>query len=163
MAYTSITAITNIIPGLPQTTSSNGYSETSLVIGTHITRSDAFINGKIFKRYAVPISPTPPLLANLSEDLTSYYAYRSFYTQDNLNQLEFYDELRATVMDTLEQIREGKLDLFDTAGSEISEKITTSGKIADSTHKDYQPFFDIDDSFNWKFDDDLKSDVDDKR
>jgi len=163
MAYSSLTAIQTVLPGLPQTTTASGYSETSLVVGRHITRADSLINGKISKRYSVPIDPTPPLLANLSEDITAYYTYRSFYSQDNLNRLEYFEDLLKLAMDTLEQIREGDIDLVDTAGSLIEEITEKEGGIVDSNMKDYQPLFDIDDSFDWDFDSELKSEVEDAR
>lgn len=156
MAYASLSSILLIVPGLPQTTTAAGYSLTSAVVGRHISRADALIDSKITRRYETPISPTPPLLGALSEDLTSAYSYRSFYTQDNHNKGDYYDQLIAEAMKTLDDIRDGKMDLTDANGDPIGERTqeATSG-ILDSTTKDYQPFFDVDDELNWKFDSDL--------
>jgi phage gp36-like protein len=164
MAYSSLSSILLVLPGLPQTSTSAGYSTTAAVVGRHITRADALIDSKIARRYSVPISPTPPLIGSLSEDITAYYSYRSFYTQDNSNRNEYFEELRANALSTLDEIRDGKLDLVNTSGSLISERSTeaTSG-VLDSTNKDYQPFFDVDDELNWKFDADLIDAVGDKR
>ena len=158
MAYASTTSILLILPGLANTTTVTG------VITRHITRADSLIDAKISKRYAVPISPTPPLLGSISEDITSYYTFRTFYTQDNTNKTEYFADLRDDAMATLDEIREGKIDLVNTAGSIIAERTdeSTSG-ILDSTTKDYQPFFDVDDELNWKFDDDLIDDIGDNR
>lgn len=160
MAYSSLASILLVVPGLPQTTSSAGYSETSVVVSRHITRADALIDSKISKRYSTPISPTPPLLASLSEDIVVYYSYRSFYTQDNSNKTDYFNELRDGALKVLDEIREGKIDIVNTAGSLIEERSdeATSG-VLDSTNKDYQPFFDVDDEFDWHFDSDLLDDI----
>lgn len=155
MAYCSVSSILLILPGLPQTSTDAGYSVSAAVIGRHITRADGLIDASISKRYAVPISPTPPLLASLSEDITSYYSYRSFYTQDNYNKNDYLAELKDDAIKTLNDIREGVINLVDTAGSMIAETTSAESSIVDSTTKDYQPFFDVDDDLEWKFDDDL--------
>ena len=154
MAYASSTSILLVLPGLANTTSVTG------VIDRHIVRADALINAKISKRYSTPISPTPPLLASLSEDITCYYTYRSFYTSDNSNRTEYFAELCEKAFETIDEIRDGKIDLVNTAGSLIGEvsSESTSG-ILDSTNKDYQPFFDVDDELSWEFDADLLDDV----
>lgn len=158
MAYSSATSILLIFPGLANT------STVTNVITRHITRADALIDSKISKRYSVPISPTPPLLGSLSEDISVYYTYRSFYTSDNSNRTEYFAELRDHAIATLDEIREGKIDIVNTAGSLITERDeeSTTG-ILDSTTKDYQPFFDVDDELDWKFDADRLDDVADKR
>ena len=163
MAYSSLSSILDIVPGLPQTSTSAGYSVTALAVGKHITRADALINSKIAKRYAVPIVPTPPLLANLSEDITAYYTYRSFYSQDNLNKFDYFDELRSIALETLEGIRKGDIDLVDTSGSLIPEPSTTSLSMVDGTHYGVQPFFDVDDESQWKFDQNELDSIRDKR
>lgn len=164
MAYSSISSILLILPGLPQTTSVAGYSETAAAVNRHITRADALIDSKIGKRYPVPISPTPPLLGALSEDIVVYYSYRSFYTQDNTNRTDYFDELRDNAFKTLDEIRDGKIDIVDSTGALIAERTSESSiGILDSTNKDYQPFFDVDDEFNWKFDSDLLDDLNGKR
>jgi len=164
MAYSSLTSIITIVPDLPNTGTSNGYSTTVQVVERHITRADAVINSKIAKRYSVPITPTPPFLAQLSEDITTYFTYRSFYRQDNHNKLDYFEELKEDAFSDLEKIREGELDLIDTSGSLIPEatsSLTTS--MVDSTDIDHQPFFDVDDVSDWKFDNDLIDDIKDKR
>jgi len=164
MAYSSLTAILTIVPGLPQTTSSNQYSTTSAIVGKHITRSDALINGMLAKRYPVPISPTPPLLSKLSEDIAAYYTYRSSYTQDNHNKLEYFEELKEDAFSELKLIREGDVDLIDTAGGLIAERTADlENSIVDSTDADFAPYFDIDDPLDWKFDPDAISGVKDRR
>ena len=136
---------------------------TTDVINRHIARADALINSKITSRYETPISPTPPLLALLSEDITVFYTYRSFYRQDNSNRTDYLDTAKEAFA-TLDEIRDGKLDLTDFAGAQLAERTeeATAG-ILDSTTKDYQPIFDVDDELDWKIDVDLLDDVADKR
>jgi hypothetical protein len=158
MAYCSTTSIILIVPGLADT------STMTDVILRHITRADALINAKISKRYVVPITPTPPLLGSLSEDITSAYTYRSFYQKDNLNKSEYYGELTAEAFATLDEIRDGKMDLVDASGGVIAESTVESDSgVIDSTTKDYQSFFDVDDELNHHFDADDLNAVRDKR
>lgn len=158
MAYSSATSILLIIPGLAET------STVTDLVSRHIARADAIIDSKITRRYATPISPTPPLLGSLSEDIASYYTYRSFYRQDNANRTEQLAELADMAFKTLDEIRDGKLDLVDSSGSQIGERTAEASiGILDSTTKDYQPFFDVDDELNHKFDADLIDDIADHR
>lgn len=152
------------MPGLPQTSTAAGYSVSSATVTRHMARADALIDSMITRRYATPIVPTPPLLSSLAEDITVYFTYRSFYTQDNINRNEYFEELKNTALEMLKDIRDGKIDLVDSTGGIIEERTTdsTSG-VLDSTTKDYQPFFDIDDEFKWKFDTDLIDDLASKR
>lgn len=164
MAYSSLTAVLTIVPGLPQTTSATQYSTTSKIVGAHISRADALINGMIAKRYGVPLTPTPPLLSKLSEDITAYYTYRSSYTQDNHNKLEYFEELKEDAFAELKLIREGEVDLVDTLGGLLPERSTEpANTLVDSTDTDFAPFFDIDDPLTWKFDPDALDEVKSRR
>ena len=163
MPYASTTSILLVVPGLPQTTTATGYTACAAVVDRHIARADALINSKISKRYSTPITPTPPLLASLSEDITTYYSYRSFYSQDNYNKYDNFDELKNMALDTLEQLRQGEIDLVDSSGGVIPEREGGEVSILDSNTKDSPSFFDIDDSTEWKFNDDLMDTVEDGR
>lgn len=162
MAYCSATAILTILPGLPQTSSSGGYSSTISLINAHIVRSDSHIEAHVSERYSVPFSSTPPLIGTISEDLTAYYSFRSLFTQDNRNKTEYFEELRDSAIEALGMIREGVINLVDSSGSLISERSTTNYDVNSNT-KDYQPFFDEDEPASWKIDSDKKDDIDDLR
>ena len=158
MAYSSVTAILIVCPGMADT------STVSEVISRHIVRADAVIDGKLSKRYSVPFSPTPPMLAVLSEDIATYYTYKTYYRNDNTNRLEDQKEIYTEAMVILDEIRDGKIDLVNTAGSVIAENtVDTETGVLDSTTKDYQPMFDVDSELNWSFDSDLIDDIADKR
>lgn len=155
MAYSSVTSILSIVPMLPQTSTDAGYSVTAATINRHISRADAKINSMICKQYAVPISPTPPLLASISEDIVTYYTYRSFFTQDNYNKLDSLTEFMTIALKDLNEISLGNLNLIDTSGSQITKVDSTGESFVDSTTIYAQSFFDIDTEYDWKFNDDL--------
>lgn len=164
MAYTTYTTILINNADLPQTTTQAGYTSTVSIIQNHITRADAFINGKLARRYDIPFDPTPPLIANISEDITSYYSYRSLYAQDNQNsstRLAEYQTVDATMtaFALLEQLRLGELDLVNTAGALIPENSDTQDDSVESTNEDYTPIFDVDDTLNQCVDCDRLTDI----
>jgi hypothetical protein len=164
MAYSTSTTITILLPGLPQTTSSTGHSTTIAVIDQHIARSDNIINSYIAQRYDVSsfVSSVPPLLKTLSEDLTSYQSYRSFFSSDNQNFNEWTDKyLEAKEM--LKELRDGKQDLVDENGNIIQEIVTSAIDRIESTTEDYQPFFDEDEPIDWKVDADKLTNIEDNR
>ncbi len=164
MAYSTNTTILSLYPGLPQTTTvGQAYSQTISIINSHITRADNIINGKLSIRYAVPFTTVPPLIQTISEDITSYFVYRSFFTQDNQNKSDYLVELLEHAKETLDEIRDGKIDLIYTTGVIVDERSSTTSEILDSTTKNKQTFFDIDTSTSWKFNQDLLDDVAGKR
>jgi phage gp36-like protein len=163
MAYCSNSAILINLPLLPNTATTEGFFKTKETIDLHIRRADGLINGKVSKRYAVPFTTVPPLIRTIAEDITSYYVYRSFFTQDNQNRTEYLEELKDDALDCLEQIMEGKLDLVDTGGSAVPIRTEEVVDQLWSNTQDYQPIFDIDNILEQDFDDDLKDAVSDAR
>ena len=164
MSYSTSTTITLLLPGLPQTTSAAGHSTTIAVIEQHIARADNVINGKIALRYNVSSFSTlvPPLLKTISEDITSYYSYRSFFSSDNQNFNEWTDKYKQA-MELLEDLREGDMDLVDSSGDIITEVTTSAVDKIESTTQDYQPFFDEDEVTDWNVDSDKLDNIRDDR
>lgn len=164
MSYSTSTTITLLLPGLPQTTSSAGHSTTIAVIEQHIARADNVINGKIAIRYNIASfsSSVPPMLKTISEDLTSFYSYRSFFSSDNQNFNEWTDKFKSS-MELLDDLRSGDLDLVDDSGNIIGEKETADVDKIESTTQDYQPFFDEDEPISWAVDDDKLDNIKDNR
>ena len=162
MAYSTNTSIIVLFPALPQTTTISQYSQTVVIINSHITRADNIINGKLSIRYPVPFTTIPPLITTISEDLVSYFTYRSFFTQDNQNKSEYFDKFEDAIF-LLDEIRDGKIDLIYTNGSIVSERDSTTAELLNSTTKDKQTFFDIDSVTAWEFNQDLLDNVADKR
>lgn len=163
MAYCTYTAIMTINPMLPQTDTAAGWSVTVATISQHITRADGIIDSYVGRRYALPLSPVPPSIRAMSQDMVSYYTYRSFFTQDNHNRTEYFEELYRQAREDLEKIRDGAMDLFDTAGSDMTVKSSDTQSLLDSTTKNYQSFFDVDDPKDWNFDSDLLDEINNNR
>jgi phage gp36-like protein len=137
-----------ILPNMPQTETAAGYSTTVDIIGRHITRADSIIDGKIANRYVVPLSVTPELIKTISQDITSYYSYRSFYTQDNQNESEWVDSFKEAI-ELLDQIRAGDLDLVGSVT--VIEPVDVLGEVDSNTREDMS-FFDVDSEYSWAFD-----------
>ena len=164
MAYSTNTTITLLLPGLPQTTTATGHSATIAVIDQHIARADNIINGKIAMRYNVSslASNVPPLLKTISEDITSYYSYRSFFSSDNQNFNDWTDKFKEA-MALLDEIREGDMSLVDSSGNIIDEISTSQVDKIESTTQNYQSFFDEDDVTEWAVDSDKLDSIEDNR
>ena len=160
MSYSTATSILTILPGLPATTSADGYSSTVSLIESHIVRADSFIDAKCSRRYSLPFSPVPPFIRTISEDISSWFVYRSEFSTDIKTDFENRFE---DAVEWLNQIQAGELNLVDTSGSLVAELSTTSAGFLDSNTKDYQPFFDEDEPVSWKIDADKKDGIADNR
>ena len=159
MAYATASSLLVLLPGLPQTTTANGYTSSVAIIDAHIVRADSLIDAKCAVRYDVPFSATPPIIKTLSEDISAYLSYRSFYTQDNQNKTDYFEELRDRAYEWLDEISKGTMKLVDSTGSLISERASTTSDFIESNTEDYNTFFDFDDCTNWAFDSDMLDDI----
>ena len=157
MAYSTATTIIVLLPGLPNSAGAAGYTAITTLIDAHITRADNVINSKIARRYDIAdfIVNVPPLLRTISEDISSYYTYRSEYSGDTQNENEWTDKYNEAAK-ILDEIRDSKIDLVNTAGAIIPDRTESAFDMVTSDNQDYQPFFDIDEPTDWKFDADLK-------
>lgn len=154
MYISTSTAILPLLPTLPQTSTSAGYSNCVSLISSHITRAEAIINAKISSRYDLSgytSTNCPPILRMLTEDIAGYYTLRSYYTSDNQNVSEWVEKFgEATAM--LDMIRDGKMDLADTSGNIVLGSTTAAS--VDSNTIDFDPTFSEDTSLNWIVDTD---------
>ncbi len=150
MAYSLSTEILGILPGLLANTA------TTALIDSHIARADSLIDGKCARRYAVPFATTststPPLIHTLSQDIASFFTYRSKFTGDGANRFAYLDDLMSTAMKTLDEIQQGLIDVVGATGIVISEDASDS-KIY-SSNQDFTPIFDVDDETSWRVDPD---------
>jgi hypothetical protein len=152
MYIDTATSILPIMPGLPQTSSSNGYSNTVSIISKHITRAENFVNGKVARRYDISgftSTSHPPLLKTLTEDITTYYTFRSLYSADNQNVNEWTDKF-LEARDTLDQIMSGDLDLVDEGGDLIEERSSSTTDYLVSNTEDFSPTFDEGNVLDWR-------------
>lgn len=163
MSYATATTILTILPGLPQTSTSAGYSSTVSIITSHIGRADSIIDGMLAKRYSVPFSSAPPLVKTISEDIGSAFAYRSFFTQDNYNKSEYFAELITEAKDLLREIAKGDIDLVDSSGNVISEREDSNVSVCESTTQNFTPTFLEDTSTSWEVSQDKLDLIGDER
>ena len=163
MSYSSLANILTIVPNLPQADGELGYTQATAVIAHHQVRAGGIINSMLSRRYSVPFSPVPDMIMQIEEDIVIYYVYRSFYTADNFNKVDYFEELKDDGVELLKQIMAGDIDLVNTAGSAMPENATEDDLILDSNTKDSKSFFDIDDSLSWAFDSDQLDAISDER
>lgn len=159
--YSTYTSVLTMLPNLPQTTTTSGYTVTGELICAHLGRAYNLINTKLARRFATPFTLTniPPMCASLNEDLACYYSMRSLYTRDAQNNsewvVEHYDKA-IKVLDELADVKNG-LDMLDASGALVGERVSATGKIQTTT--DYPPVFELDEETNWKVSDDRLDDV----
>ena len=163
--YCTASSIFDINPLLPRTGGAAFTSTLVTAIQAHERRAAGVIDAYCGKRYDMPFdsSHVPPVIRAIAEDLTSYYTYRSYFTQDNVNRSQYFDDLVAQARMDLEKIRAGEMDIFYTDGSEVTVSTEDAQSLLDSTTKDYSSYFDIDDETDWAFDSDLEDTVADGR
>jgi phage gp36-like protein len=155
MSYSTNTTILTYFAALPQSAGAAGYAKTILRLDSHVGRADTLINSKIARRYDITGYDTtgavPPLLRTLSEDIASYFSFRAWFGQDNQNVNDWTDKFNDAV-NILDEVRDGNIDLVNTAGSMIPEITSSTSEYIDSNTVDYQASFDEDDSLDWKTD-----------
>ncbi len=103
--------------------------------------ADSVINGKIAKRYVVPISPTPPLLKTISIWLAIYY-FTLRQDQGSSDEVRnwaqaLYDQMIAL----LDQIASGEIVLVNTSGTILAAETF----LPSSDTEDHTPTFGIED------------------
>lgn len=84
-----------------------------------VEEADSLIDAKISRRYQVPVSPTPPLLRNISTRLAIYYFT---FRQDQGGSEEVQRWIQTTYeqqLALLDQIADGTMSLVDSAGAAI--------------------------------------------
>ena len=166
MPYSTETTIPLLLPGLPSSSGATGFTRIQAHIVLHINRADALINSKIATRYDVSGFDTtgsvPPLVRQLSEDITSFYTYRSQFSGDNQNINEWIEKFDSA-MEDLDKIRDGDMDLVSTAGSLIGERSATAVELVSSNTKTFAPFFGEDSVTAWEVDEDKLTAIKDSR
>ena len=166
MSYGTNTTILTLLPNLPQSATANGYTRVANLISSHVTRADTLINSYLVERYDISSFDTagsvPPVLKTYSEDIASYYTLRSLYGGDGQNLNEYIQEYYKALED-LTKIREGEMNLFDTAGSQIPAKLSSTIDVVSSNTEDYTPTFLEDGPLSWATDSDKLDDIEDDR
>lgn len=154
MAYAGSTDVAILLPGLVV----NGTVTSTVIsvidnIGTGVM---GYINGYVGRRYSVPFGggtssgAIPPTIRDIAEQLGAYRTMRGYYSRDSVNSNEWVDKFKTDSDAILKDIRDGKVDLSDTAGSLLVER-NASTKV-DSSTIDYAPSFNEGTSTSWEVD-----------
>lgn len=77
------------------------------VMSSFIVPADSFIDAYLAARYAVPVTPTPPLLTRLSADLSVF----NILAEKSGNIPEWMDKRYERCLKTLEELRDGNMVL----------------------------------------------------
>lgn len=143
MYLSTATTILPLLPGLPQTVGAAGYDNIFSLCSNHIRRSEGIVMSKVSRRYDMSgytITTAPPLLKTITEDIASYFVYRSEFSSDNQNFNEWTDKFN-DAMAILNELRDGTFDLVDTAGALIASRSTSTENLVTSNTKSYTPTF----------------------
>lgn len=148
MAYCTADQVKSEYIIFPQTSTTQRYTETTALITAKIARADAMINSYVGRRYSVPFVAVPPVIEQISVDLTAYLALTAKFTRDNHNTNDWVELIGKDCKEQLELIRDRKIDLVDSSGAVLTER-TSASRIVSST-QDFQPFADLDEQTEWR-------------
>lgn len=161
MYIDTATSMLPLMPILPQTDTSVGYSDTVSKLDSHITRAESFVNTHIVRRYDISgfsASGHPPVLKTLTEDITAYYYLRPQFTGDNQNNNEWVEAyLKAEEM--LKDLKDGNCDLIDEDNGIIEERTDANEDRIEGNNEDYHPTFDQGEVLSQYVDPDKISDI----
>ncbi len=153
MAYSGVTNTLALLPGFPQTTTAEGYTAATTMLGNQVVRADSVIDGMLSERYAIPLNDAtavtdavPPVIRTISQDLVRSYAIHAFFTADNVNVSEYADRIESRAMTFLKRIADGKAKITLTNGS-LLPLLGASGRVA-STTEDHTPTYLEDEELN---------------
>ena len=162
--YAGATETLSLLPGLPQTTTANAYSQTVVMVENQGDAVENVIDGYLVRRYGkvgnTATDAIPPMIRTIAMDLTAYRVYRAYFPKDSVEQNNWVDKFNEA-MALLEQVRDRKLDLANTAGTLLTEILTSAGnnRIASST-EDYHPAFTRGDALGWHLDEEQQAALD---
>lgn len=152
MAYTTAAKVRLLLLGIDSTVMSD------VNVLTHVANADALINAYVGTVYALPFSTTPALIEKLSGEITAYLIMRTEFSRDAINLSQYLAEYEKAIK-TLEEIRDGKLLLFNSSNAELAK----SGDVLQSNNMDYNTTFDMAEPENQNIDTRLIDDIDTAR
>lgn len=161
--YVTEPNIMELMPQLPKTATA-GYTATSALMSLTIDIAESYIDGYVGRRYSLPFTTVPLQIRSIAKDLSVYLTYKRLYPSDNMNRnayAEGFESDENNAYKKLEQIQDGDLWLTLTDGSVLTKSASDIG--IDSTTRDYQSVFDMDDIVDSKVDHDLLSEIKDAR
>lgn len=136
MAYSTVVKMKTSYPRLEST---NATSET---LFSWLSRASNYIDGYIAQVVTLPLSPTPPLLEALSEDLGYAMFMRRHVTDLGKERglLQMWDDIHRV----LDQMRAGEIDIVGSDGATVT-LLGTTPLVPWSSLRDYTPTFGVGD------------------
>lgn len=155
MAYADTATVLLIVPGI----TTAGDAAAASALNEHVRRADGLINGKLARRYDVPFTSTsvPPLVRRIAEDISAADLFKSMFSRDSQNKNDNLEENKKDALILLDEIRDSKIDLVNTAGSLLTEKSTDT--LVDASTENYHPIFDVGSATSWSIDSDRIDDI----
>lgn len=153
--YSTITSIYQMLPGLPTSTANDSLMQ------QYADRVSGLIDGYVGRWYAVSgwttASATPQIIQQISDNLIAMNTMRSKFTKDAQNKNEWVEDLGSQALKDLEAIRDQKLIVLGSTGSEAAR--ASNAALIEATHESYTPIFDVDSDTGWGVDADLLDDI----
>lgn len=148
--YATTTAIQHLLVNYLEGNSTGSDPFAASTASKHIERAEARIHSELAARYSLPISPTPPELRRLAEDISCYYLIRASNYQSGQRKSEYLEEFKSA-LDYLKLISDGEKNLTYTDGS-VVQPLSSNHFVSDKTN--YTPIFGLDDPDQWQRDED---------
>ena len=159
--YATTSSISELVPGYLVGNTSTSDTAGVAVFSRHIDRAEGMVKSFASARYDVSAfrvgtttTNVPPMLRTLAEDIASWYAIRGSYVQDGGRKQEYLSSFEIAA-DTLKDLRDGKIKLAYTDGSEVPPR---SARFLSSTDG-YTPVFGLDAPESWAVDEDQLDDM----
>ncbi len=90
------------------------------VVTAKLSYVDGIINAKLGERYLLPLSATCPLITSIAVELVTVLLLMDQYSEEAGDSDKGWDKRREYAMEMLEDIRTGKMLLFDANGLELT-------------------------------------------
>ena len=149
---TTTTFYSGILPRLTSTVMA------TTTVSTFIDNAEAYVNSFISSLYSVPITGAPPVLVDITQDLTCYNILRAIYGSEAEVMNQWTLQYLEPAKEKLQMILDKKMQIVSTTGSVVNYK---SDRIRTTT--DYGPTFEMDSVENWVVNDSRLDDVEELR
>lgn len=111
---------------------------TSAQLALHLGQAEALVWGYTAKRYAVPITPTPPILESICIDLAVYgVLVKQAILANSLEDSPWPDRYKEA-MDMLKDVASGMLPLLTSSGALVTQQ---GNYVSSFSRPSYQPTF----------------------
>lgn len=135
MSYSTRKELKTLFPKLDE------FNMDAAGVTAFISRADNMINGKLAERYTVPFSGTPPIINDVSKNLSMFYILQRHYTQQIPNQSDWVTSWKNEAFETLDGLADGSISLTNSSGAIIEQRTDRQQLL--STTKNWKPVFDM--------------------